>query len=90
MGLALLPTLSLAATNRSVDKLGTVDRTLADGSVTPVPGAEPLVAGFHAGFRWGAVLLALRLVAAAIFVRVRKREFRSRGPDESRETVVQV
>lgn len=88
VGLALLSTLSLAATNRSVDKLGTVDRTLDDGSVIQVPGHESLVAGFHAGFFWGAVLLLLGLVAAAVFVRVRKHEFSSQAHSEPREVAV--
>lgn len=46
VGLALLSTLSLAATNRSVDHIGTVGRTLADGTgtgTTPVGGAPSLV-----------------------------------------------
>ncbi len=90
VGLALLSTLSLAATNRSVDKLGTVDRALSDGSVIQVPGAESLVAGFHAGFMWGAVLLALGLIAAAIFVRVRKHEFHSQELDELADAPVAV
>ena len=90
VGLALLSTLSLAATNRSVDKLGTVDRTLADGSIIQVPGAESLVAGFHAGFMWGAALLVLGLIAAAIFVRVRKHEFQSSGMEKMGETAVSV
>lgn len=90
VGLALLSTLSLAATNRSVDKLGTVKRTLSDGSVIHVPGAESLVAGFHAGFMWGAALLALGLIAAAIFVRVRKHEFQSPQPVDVAEVTASV
>jgi hypothetical protein len=90
VGLALLSTLSLAATNRSVDKLGTVKRTLSDGSVIHVPGAESLVAGFHAGFMWGAVLLALGLIAAAIFVRVRKHEFQSPQPVDAAAVTASV
>jgi hypothetical protein len=82
VGLALLSTLSLAATNRSVDKIGTVDRTLDDGTVIQVAGPDSLVAGFHAGFLWGAVLLVLGLVSAAVFVRVRKHEFDSPRVDE--------
>ena len=87
VGLALLSTLSLAATNSSVDKIGTVGQTLADGSVVQVPGVESLVAGFHAGFLWGAVLLLLGLVSAAVFVRVRKHEFHANVQDAD-ETVL--
>ncbi len=89
IGLALLSTLSLAATNRSVDRIGTVDRELPDGSVVQVPGAESLVAGFHAGFLWGAVLLLLGLVAAAVLVRVRKHDFHANVQD-AEEVVVGV
>lgn len=85
VGLALLSTLSLAATNRSVDEVGTVDRTLADGTVIQVAGPESLVAGFHAGFMWGAVLLMGGLVATAVFVRVRKHEFHAPHADERSE-----
>lgn len=88
VGLALLSTLSLAATNRSVDKIGTVDRTLDDGSVIQVAGPESLIAGFHAGFFWGAVLLVLGLIAAAVFVRVRKREFQSSHGEASEVVAV--
>ena len=75
VGLALLSTLSLAATNRSVDDIGTVDRTLDDGTVIQVAGPESLVAGFHVGFLWGSMILVLGLISAAVFVRVRKHEF---------------
>jgi len=90
VGLALLSTLSLAATNRSVDEIGTVSSTLADGTVVQVAGPESLVAGFHAGFMWGAALLALGLIAAAVFVRVRKHEFHAPGQGDVAEVSLPV
>lgn len=82
VGLALLSTLSLAAQNRSVDLIGTTTRTLDDGTVIEVPQPESLVAGFHAGFIWGAVLLGLGLLSTLIFVRVKKHEFHAAHDDQ--------
>lgn len=75
VGLALLSTFSLAATNRSIDRIGLVEVTDADGVVREVPAAESLVDGFQAGFLWGAVLLGMALMATWVFVRLSRADF---------------
>ncbi|WP_062516769.1 MFS transporter [Demequina gelatinilytica] len=81
VGLALLSTLALASTTRSVEQIGTVERAMPDGSVAQVPGPESLVAGFHTGFLWGAVLLYLGMLSALLLVRIRKADYHANVQD---------
>ena len=82
VGLALLSTLSVAALNRSVEKIGTVAVTGADGTVTQMPQAESLVAGYHAGFLWGSVLFGFALISTIVLVRINKSDFHANAQDE--------
>lgn len=75
VGLALLTTLSLAARNESIDELGLTE----DGY--PMP--ESMVAGFHVGYLWGAVLLVIGAGIAFAMVRVKKHEFHATAEDEA-------
>ena len=88
VGLALLSTLSLAATNSSIAKVGMITVVGADGVTHQVPAHESLVAGFHAGFFWGAVLLTLGLIAATWLVRVSRKDFHA--VDEVAEEILAV
>jgi EmrB/QacA subfamily drug resistance transporter len=82
VGLALLSTLSVAALNRSIDSIGLMEVTGADGTVTQVPQAESLVAGYHAGFLWGSVLFACALVSTIVLVRIKKADFHANAQDD--------
>jgi len=74
VGLALLSTLALTAQSESIDELGVQDNGM------PFP--ESLVAGYHVGYLWGAVLLALGAALAFMLVRVKRHEFHSSPEDE--------
>jgi len=75
VGLALLTTLSLAARTESIDELGLQENG------QPYP--ESLVAGFHVGYFWGAILLFLGAAIAFVFVRIKKHEFHTEPQDEA-------
>jgi EmrB/QacA subfamily drug resistance transporter len=75
VGLALLSTLALTAQRASIEELGTQE----DGSPFP----ESLVAGFHVGYLWGAILLLLGAAIAFALVRVKKHEFHTAPEDEA-------
>jgi len=81
VGLALLSTLSLSAQTSSIEKIGLGEYTDAAGNVFQAPQPESLVAGFHAGFMWGAVLLILGLLATAVFVRIKRDDFHANVQD---------
>ncbi|MCR6711470.1 MAG: MFS transporter [Demequina sp.] len=74
VGLALLSTLALTARHASMVELGEP----LDGP----PSATSLVAGYHVGYFWGAVLLALGAVIAFALVRVKKHEFHAPAPED--------
>lgn len=73
VGLALLSTLALAAQTASIDEIG-----LGENGY---PQPESLVAGYHVGYLWGAVLLLIGMVFAIIFVRVKKADFHTSEDD---------
>lgn len=75
VGLALLSTVYVKVTAASADKLGMVDVVGDDGTIHQAPSNESLVAGFHAGFFWGAIILTLGLIVAAWLVRVSRKDF---------------
>lgn len=88
VGLALLSTLALGAQTRSVEKIGLGEYTDAVGNAYQAPQPESLVAGFHAGFMWGAALLILGLIAASVFVRIRRDDFHANVQDADDVPVV--
>jgi len=75
VGLALLTTLSLSAQRASIAEKGLQDNG------QPFP--ESLVAGYHVGYFWGAILLLLGAAIAFVFVRIKKHEFHSEPQDEA-------
>ncbi|MGC4174662.1 MFS transporter [Demequina sp.] len=75
IGLALLSTLALTAQANSIDELGLT----ADG----YPHPESLVAGYHVGYLWGAVLLVIGALIAFALVRVKRHEFHASAEDEA-------
>ena len=81
VGLALLSTLALSAQKRSIDAIGLGDYTASDGTTYQAPQPESLVAGFHAGFLWGAVLLFMGLLASLFLVRIRRADYHANVQD---------
>jgi predicted MFS family arabinose efflux permease len=75
VGLALLSTLALTAQKGSIEELG------LDANGAPLP--ESLVAGFHVGYFWGAVLLVAGAIIAFVLVRVKRHEFHTAEEDEA-------
>jgi len=75
IGLALLSTLALSAQKASIAELGTQE----DGQ--PFPAS--LVAGYHVGYLWGAVLLLLGAAIAFWLVRIKKHEYHANAEDEA-------
>jgi len=73
IGLALLSTLALTAQSNSV----------AENGEDPLnPSAESLVAGYHVGYLWGAVLLLIGAAIAFALVRIKKHEYHANVEDE--------
>jgi len=75
IGLALLSTLALAAQKASIADLG----TQTDGQPYP----DSLVAGFHVGYLWGAIVLLLGALIAFVLVRIKKHEYHADSTDEA-------
>jgi len=74
VGLALLSTLALSARKDSIAELG------LQKNGQPFP--ESLVAGFHVGYLWGAVLLLIGAAIAFAFVRIKKHEYHANGAED--------
>ena len=74
IGLALLSTLALTAQSNSV---------VANGEDPSNPSPVSLVAGYHVGYLWGAVLLLIGAGIAFWLVRIKKHEYHANAEDEA-------
>ena len=79
IGLALLSTLAFTAQHNSV-----VD----NGEDPSNPSAASLVAGYHVGYLWGAVLLLIGAAIAFALVRIKKHEYHANAEDDEPALVI--
>ena len=56
---------------------------MANGEDPSNPSAASLVAGYHMGYLWGAVLLLVGAAIAFMLVRIKKHEYHANVEDEA-------